>query len=215
MGKIIVIDGLDGSGKATQTEIVYRNLKEKGLNIKKVSFPDYESKSSTLVKMYLNGELGGLNELNPYAIATFYANDRYIKWVTELKDFYENDGIIICDRYISANLIHQGVKLKEEERKFFYDWCYDLETKKFNIPKENLTIFLLVNPAVSKELMKSRTTTDIHENNISYLNKCYENSKSIIEYCNWKTIKCDDNNRIRDIYEINKDIMDIITKNIL
>lgn len=203
MGLIIVIDGLDGSGKATQAAYIHQWLLDNGYNAHKISFPDYDSDSSFAVKMYLNGELGVHAEnLNPYMCSTFYAIDRAIQYIKRLKDILnQKDAIIISDRYISANIIHQGGKLVNiEEREEFFKWLYDLETNKMGIPKEDITIFLEMPVWKSQELMTKRYKgdegkKDIHESNIKYLEMCYESSASAIEILNklgyrWDKISC-------------------------
>lgn len=202
MGKIVVIDGLDGSGKGTQTNMLYNWLKDNLYNAHKIRFPEYNSPSSSAVKMYLNGELGNnASELNPYMCSTFYAVDRVIQYIKDFKEIYEQDSIIVSDRYISANIIHQGGKIKDVKlRNEFFKWAYEFETKLLGIPKEDITIILEVPVWKSQELITKRyhgdeNKKDIHEDNTGYLQMCYESSNSAVEYLNklgykWEKINC-------------------------
>lgn len=228
MAKLIVIDGLDGSGKATQTELLKQYLeKEKQYKVYKISFPDYESDSSAPVKMYLNGELGSDPEtLNPYMCSTFYAVDRAIQYIKNIKAMMsEGDNVIVlADRYLSANIIHQGAKLKDEfKRHSFYEWDYEFETKLVGIPQEDATIILSVPVEVSQKLMSHRynndeSKKDIHESNIKYLEDCYFAATDACEYLRskgyrWEMIKCETCNEqgdpvgIKSIDEIHKEII--------
>lgn len=197
MGKLISIDGLDGSGKHTQSVMLYEYLRGKGENVKLVSFPNYESDSSTLVKMYLNGEISSnLYDINAYTASLFYACDRYVTWKKDLEDFYNKGGIIICDRYLSSNILHQTVKIADiHDRRKFADWDYDIETRKMGIPKEDKTIILLVKPEISAKLLTARykgddTKKDLHEGNIEYLQQCYSNAKEMAQFCGWSVVNC-------------------------
>lgn len=208
-GKVFVVDGLDGSGKRTQGKKLCGYLKGKGYDVKLVSFPEYSSESSSLVKMYLSGKLGQDAELlNPYAISSFYAADRFIQFATGLKEFYDNGGIIICDRYVSANMIHQGAKLENvDERKAFYDWCENYEYGYLGLPKPDETFMLLVEPEISQRLMTERynndeSKKDIHEANVGYLNKCYDTAKEVADYCKWNIVNCTDGKNIYSIDDI-------------
>lgn len=197
MGKLISIDGLDGSGKHTQSVMLYEYLKNKGKKVKLVSFPQYDSQSSALVKMYLNGDIStNMYDINAYAASLFYACDRYITWKKDLEEFYNNDGIIICDRYLSANILHQTVKLDSVyARRMFADWDYEIETQKMGIPKEDKTIILLVKPDISAKLIAERyhgddKKKDLHESNIEYLQHCYDNAKEMALFCGWSILNC-------------------------
>lgn len=225
MGKLIAIDGLDGSGKATQVGRLYSYLKEQGKNVYRASFPEYKSESSRAVRMYLNKELGDdPYKLNPYACSTFYAIDRVIQFIMTLGDLYNQpDSIILCDRYISANIIHQASKLSsQEERKKLFDWLYDTEVNKLGIPHEDITIVLSVPVEVSQKLMDMRYKDgngkkDLHESNVKFLQDCYDNIELAIEYLptkshNWVKIECSDGKGwIRSEDDIQAEILKIVT----
>ncbi|NFV14484.1 thymidylate kinase [Clostridium sporogenes] len=220
-GKLIVIEGSDGSGKATQTKKLYDKLVKENKNVKKVEFPNYQSESSALIKMYLNGEFGkNPDSVNPYASSTFYAVDRFASYKKDWEEFYLKGGIIIADRYTTSNMIHQAAKIKEVQAKDkFLNWLWDFEFEKFNLPVPDCVIFLDMPPKCSKSLMETRNNKftgekekDIHENNYEYLLESYNNSKYISEKYGWNRIECTNEDKIKSIDQINDDIIKVITK---
>lgn len=228
MAKIIVIDGLDGSGKATQAELLRKYIESLGrYKVYSLSFPDYDSDSSAAVKMYLNGKIGTDPEaLSPYMCSSFYAIDRAIQYHLKMKDYMKDDNsVIVLDRYLSANIIHQGAKIKNsEERHKFYKWVYDYETRLIGIPMEDLTIILSVPVDISQSLMTSRyngdnTKKDIHEANVKYLNDCYFAANDAYEYLKsegyaWDIIHCEseDKQSIKSREEIHRLIVEKVNK---
>lgn len=218
MGKLIVIEsGTDSSGKATQAKLLYQKLVEKGYRVMKVEFPDYKSKSSSLIKMYLNGEFGEKpDDVNPYASSTFYAVDRYASFKKIWKDFYDEGGIILADRYTTSNMIHQASKFNNEKDKEEYlNWLTDLEFEKIGLPKPDGVIFLDVDPEISFKLMENRKNKftgedkkDIHETAKDYLTKTYHNACCLSKLYNWEIINCIENNKIRSIENISTDVYD-------
>ena len=220
-GKLIIIEsGSDSSGKATQTKKLYDRLKQEGHNIKKVTFPNYESEACAPVKMYLNGDFGTHpDDVNAYVASTFYAIDRFASYKMEWKKFYEDGGIIISDRYTTSNMVHQAVKMKDSEKENFLDWLYDLEFNKYGLPVPDCVIFLDMPPEVSQELMKDRLNKitgeakkDIHESDKEYLNRSYYNSLGICEKYSWNKINCVKNGELRTIDDINNELYDIVSK---
>ena len=167
MGKVIVIEGSDGSGKATQTKLLYEALTAQGKKVKMVSYPCYESDSSALVKMYLEGEFGAdPAAVNPYVASAFFAVDRFASYLKEWKEFYESgeDHIVICDRYVTSNMLHQTAKLNFlEEKLAFLDWEYDFEFVKGGLPVPEKVFFLDVKPEVTFRLMKDRENKITHQ----------------------------------------------------
>ena len=167
MGKVIVIEGSDGSGKATQTKLLYEALTAQGKQVKMVSYPCYESDSSALVKMYLEGEFGAdPAAVNPYVASSFFAVDRFASYLKEWKEFYESgeDHIVICDRYVTSNMLHQTAKLNSlEEKLVFLDWEYDFEFVKGGLPVPEKVFFLDVKPEVTFRLMKDRENKITHQ----------------------------------------------------
>ena len=217
-GKLIIIEGSDGSGKATQTKKLYDRLEAENYKIKKVEFPNYNSGSSALVKMYLRGDFGkNATDVDPYVCSTFYAVDRYASFKTGWEEFYNNGGIIICDRYTTSNMVHQASKIDK-----YLDWLNDLEFNLYKIPKPDCAIFLDVPVEVSKSLMQDRNNKitgesekDIHESDFEYLKKSYENSLYIADKYDWKRINCVENNQLRTINDIHNEIYSIIEDEIL
>lgn len=217
-GKLIVIEGLDGSGKATQSNLLYEKLLAEGKSVRKVSFPAYESDSSALVKMYLSGDFGkDPGDVNAYAASTFFAVDRFANYKQSWGKFYEEGGIVIADRYTTSNAIHQCSKLPKEEWDGYVEWLFDFEFKLMGIPAPDKVIYLKVDPAVSQKLMTKRyqgdeSKKDIHESNLEYLEK----SRLAAEYCanklGWETIQCDDGENMRGIAEIQNDVLRFVKK---
>ena len=215
-GKLIVIEGLDGSGKATQSELVCSYLKAQGYKTAKLTFPDYNEKTSALVKMYLSGELGtDANAVNAYAASSFYSVDRVASYIKTWKTVYENSDFIIADRYTTSNIIYQMSKLDTAEYDEFIDWLYDFEYNKLLLPKPDLVMFLDVNPEVSQKLLLKRyqgdeSKKDIHEKNFQYLLQCRSSSMYAIKKLGWHVINCSDATSIRSKEEICKDILEKI-----
>ena len=212
---LIVFEGVDASGKQTQCEAYYNYLKEKGMDVMRISFPDYESQSSALVKMYLGGEFGdNANDISPYAASSFYAVDRYASYKTKWGKHLEEGKIIIADRYVTSNMIHQAAKLENKsEKDAFLDWVYDFEYEKMGLPKPDEVLFLDMPPRFARELMANRANKitneaekDIHEKDFSHLEKAYENAKYVADKFNFKTIKCATDS-VRPIKEISEEII--------
>lgn len=164
MGKIFVIDGTDGSGKQTQFMKLQERLTKENINYKTVSFPNYDSPSSSLVKMYLSGEFGtDAKKISPYIASTFYAADRYATYKKDLEEYYNNGGIILADRYTTANMVHQAGKIyNKEEREKFLNWLWDYEFNLYGLPIPNEVFFLKMPPEKSLELIKDRENKFTH-----------------------------------------------------
>ena len=208
MGKLFVIDGTDGSGKQTQLETLKKRLTDEKIDYRTVSFPNYDSPSSSLVKMYLAGEFGtDAKAISPYIASTFYAADRYATYVTQYKEYYENGGIILADRYTTANMVHQAGKIQDKaERKKFLDWLW---------------FFLNMPPEYSAKLMKNRENKitheakkDIHEKDQVYLTQAYNAACELSKEYNWYEIKCVEDGKIRTIQDINDEIFTEVKKHI-
>lgn len=219
MGILIAIDGVDASGKQTQSQLVYEKLKAEGIDVRLVSFPAYDSDSSVLVKMYLNGEFGSRPEdVNAYAASTFFAADRFASYRRDWKKAYDDGAVIIADRYVQSNMIHQASKLNQDEKQKFIDWLYDLEYRVYELPQPDITIFLDMPPKKAAELMAERankidnsTTKDIHERSSEYIQASYDNALSIAQAFGWKKVSCTYGENIRTIEDINDEIMVIVT----
>ncbi|MBE6006901.1 MAG: thymidylate kinase [Sarcina sp.] len=211
-GKLYVIEGLDGSGKATQAEMLYKKLTDLGLPVRRVSFPNYESDSSAPVRMYLRGDFGtDPYAVNAYAASSFYAVDRYAGYKADWGAFYESGGIIIADRYTTSNAVHQCSKLPEEEWEEYLDWLFHYEYDLLGIPAPDAVIYLEVEPEISQKLMAVRyrgdeKKKDIHERNVDYL----ERSARAASYCcrklGWKLVRCTRDGAMRSPEEIAEEI---------
>ena len=221
MGKLFVIDGTDGSGKQTQFDLLKKRLDEEKIDYRTVSFPNYESPSSSLVKMYLSGEFGeNAKDVSPYIASTFYAADRYATFQKEYKEYYKNGGIILADRYTTANMVHQAGKIDDEkEREKFLNWLFDLEFNLYGLPVPNKVFFLNMPPEKVKELIKNRENKfthnnkkDIHERDEKHLQDAYNAACSLVEKYNWNEIKCVRNNEIRTREDIHNEIFNIVQK---
>ncbi len=212
MGKLIVIEGLDGSGKSTQLERLPSILKEHGINAKTVSFPNYESDSSALVKMYLGGAFGSKpNDVNAYAASSFYAVDRFASYKADWGEFYNNGGTVVCGRYTTSNAVHQASKLPSGEWEGFLSWLYDFEYNKIGIPAPDMVIFLDVPNDVSQKLLSKRYSgdeakKDIHERDTDYLKHCREAALFTARFSGWEIISCAENGELRSIEQIAADI---------
>ena len=197
MGRFIVIDGLDGSGKETQSLILKKHLEDMGIKVRYISFPCYDNDSSLFVKKYLNGELGSRPEdTNAYAASSFFALDRYLSYRTDWKkDIDDPDTVVIANRYTTANAVHQLSKLPREQWNAFLSWLWDFEFYKLGIPVPDAVIYLEMHPDISYKLIKSRSektgrATDIHENDGEFLYKSYEAALYASDRLNWSRICC-------------------------
>ena len=223
MGKLFVIDGTDGSGKQTQSSLLKERLKKEGIDFRAVSFPNYDSPSSALVKMYLEGEFGeNAQEISPYIASTFYAADRYATFKTEFEEYYNNGGIIIADRYTTSNMIHQAGKIKDDkEREKFLNWLWDFEFNLYGLPIPTEVIFLNMPLDYSKKLMENRENKitheaqkDIHESSKEHLQSAYNEACKLAKKYNWYEIKCVKEDKIRTVEDINDEIYNVITDKI-
>ena len=223
MGKLFVIDGTDGSGKQTQFEKLKQRLDEDGIDYKTVSFPNYDSPSSGLVKMYLSGEFGeNAKDVNPYIASTFYAADRYATYTTKYKEYYDNGGIILADRYTTANMVHQAGKISnKEERERFLNWLWDFEFNLYGLPIPTEVFFLKMPPEYCLNLIKDRENKfthkeekDIHERDKNHIIDSYKAAVDVSKQYDWYTVECVENEQIRTVEDINEEIYNEVKKHI-
>lgn len=193
---LLVLEGLDGSGKGTQSELLLRELKARPGGARKVTFPDYSSPSSALVKMYLNGEFGSDPQaVNAYAASAFYAVDRFASYEKDWKADYLNGVTILADRYVTSNYIYQMGKLPREKWEDYLSWVEDLEYGKLGLPKPDQVIFLDMPIEVSQKLLSQRyhgdeQKKDIHENHLDFLRTCAECAAFAGKRLGWAVIPC-------------------------
>lgn len=217
-GRLIVIEGLDGSGKATQAKLLAEQLAEQGYPVRQVTFPDYASDSSALVKMYLAGQFGQKpDDVNAYAASSFYAVDRFASYKMNWGSFYEQGGVVIADRYTTSNAVHQCSKLPPEQWENFLQWLFDYEFRLLGLPAPDKVIYLQVDPAVSQRLMTQRyhgdeSKKDVHEKDREYLDR----SRQAAEYCarqlGWATVHCTQGDAMRSIQQIQQEVAALVAE---
>ncbi|MCH5208294.1 MAG: thymidylate kinase [Oscillospiraceae bacterium] len=210
-GKLIVLDGLDGSGKSTQLELAADYLKSLGVNFRAVSFPNYDTLSGQLVRQYLDGTVKCEGRNGAYSASTIYAVDRYVSYATDWKEFYQSGGLIITGRYTTSNAIYQLTKMPKEEYSGFLDWLYDFEYNKLGLPEPDKVIFLDMPVEISQKLLKKRydgdeSKKDIHERNVEFLQQCRDSALYAAEKGGWSVVKCAKDGEPLSVEEIHKQI---------
>ncbi|MBO5078357.1 MAG: deoxynucleoside kinase [Oscillospiraceae bacterium] len=216
MGKLIVIEGTDGSGKSTQFKLLSERLEKDHVAFKHLVFPRYSEESSALIRMYLGGQFGtNPSDVNAYAASSFYAVDRYASYKMDWGQWYENGGTILSDRYTTSNAVHQASKEPAEGRKAFWSWLYDFEYDKLALPRPDLVIYLDVPTDFTEKLMRHResstgTTADIHEKDLAYLATCRETGRAAAEFYGWKVIRCVRDGQMRSIEDIHEEIFGLV-----
>ena len=214
--RFIVIDGLDGSGKQTQARLLCERLSGLGYAVRFISFPDYQSDSSALVRMYLEGRLGGSpDDVNAYAASSFYAVDRVASYINDWRADCERCDCIVADRYTTSNIIHQMAKLPADERDAYIAWLFDYEYRRLELPEPDMVMFLDVDPAISQRLLRERykgddSKKDIHEKASEYMARCRESAVYAIDKLGWRVVKCDDGEGMRAIGDISDEILGIV-----
>ena len=218
MGKLIVFEGIDGSGKSTQFELLCNRLSSDGRDFMRLRFPRYDNPSSSLVKMYLEGMFGDApDDVNAYAASSFYAVDRYASFVQDWRGYYEGGGLVLTDRYTTSNAIHQGAKLPAEQREFYFSWLYEYEFGLMGLPAPDMVIYMDIEARqAAQRLQKRQATTDstgdIHENDISYLDRCAQCSKQAASLYDWRRISCFHEDHERNEDELHQEIYEIIKR---
>ena len=212
MGKLIVIEGTDGSGKSTQFNLLSQRLTLDGVAFKHIVFPRYAQESSALIRMYLGGEFGKKPpDVNAYAASTFYAVDRYASYKMDWGQWYEDGGVVLSDRYTTSNAVHQTSKEPAEKQPAFLEWLYDLEYDKLELPRPDLIIYLDVPTDFTEKLLRHRehdtnTKADIHEQDMDYLATCRRSGRTAAQYYGWTVIQCVKDGQMRTIEDIHNEI---------
>ena len=216
-GKLIVVEGTDGSGKSTQFHLLCQRLEEQGTSFRRLVFPQYQEPSSALIRMYLGGEFGSHpSDVNPYAASTFYAVDRYASLRKVWGEEYQKGSLILSDRYTTSNAVHQGSKLSFEEQPAFLDWLFDFEYNKLGLPVPDLVIYLDMPTHQALKLLRAReasthTQGDIHEVDPDYLAHCRETALRAADRYGWQLVPCTDaQDRVRSLEEIHQDIWQLV-----
>ncbi len=212
MGKLIVIEGTDGSGKSTQFKLLSERLDRENIQFQRIVFPRYDQDSSALIRMYLGGQFGSKpTDVNAYAASTFYAVDRFASYKMDWGNWYENGGLVLSDRYTTSNAVHQASKEPEGEQEQYLQWLYDLEYNKLGLPRPDLTIYLDVPTDFTEMLLRHReqdtnTKADIHEKDTSYLATCRKMGRKAAEFYNWTVISCVRDGKLRTMEDIHNEV---------
>lgn len=214
-GRLIVIEGVDGSGKETQSEKLAAHLQQDGERVLRVSYPRYDKDSSAMVRHYLGGNFGeDPDAISPYVASTFYAADRYASYKEELEPFLAQGGTVIADRYTTSNMVHQAGKIHDDgERRAFLDWLMDYEFNLLGLPRPDRIFFLDIPPVTASLLTADRANKmtgeaekDIHESNPAYMKESYRNARKLAEDYGWTTVTCVENGILRSIEDIHEEI---------
>ena len=212
MGKLIVIEGTDGSGKSTQFRLLTERVAAEGHAFQKLVFPQYQEDSSALIRMYLRGEFGtNPSDVSSYAASTFFAVDRYASYKKVWGQWYEQGGLVLSDRYTTSNAVHQASKEPAEKQAEFLKWLYELEYDRLGLPRPDLVIYLDVPTDFTEKMMRGReaatsTSADIHEQDLEYLATCRRTGKAAAEFYNWTVIDCVKDGAMRSIEDIHNEI---------
>jgi dTMP kinase len=218
MGKLIVLEGTDGSGKSTQFALLTQRLEKQSTPFKRVVFPRYNEPSSALIRMYLGGDFGSNpNDVNSYAASAFYAVDRYASYKQDWGAWYEAGGLVLCDRYTTSNAVHQASKETGIARDTFLHWPYDFEYERLGLPKPDLIIYLDVPTDFTRQLMRGReeklgTHADIHEQDLDYLATCRNAGRAAADYYGWTVIQCVKDGVMRSVEDIHEEIFAHVAK---
>ena len=218
MGKLIVIEGTDGSGKSTQFRLMSEHLEKDNIAFKHLVFPRYSEESSALIRMYLGGQFGKKpSDVNAYAASAFYAVDRFASYKMDWGKWYEEGGLVLSDRYTTSNAVHQASKEPAEKREEYLHWLYDFEYAKMGLPKPDLVIYLDVPTDFTEKMLRGReqatnTKADIHEQDMQYLATCRETGRAAAEYYGWTVIQCVKDGSMRTIEDIHNEIYGHVCK---
>ncbi len=212
MGKLIVIEGTDGSGKSTQFRILSQRLEKDGIAFKHLVFPRYSEESSALIRMYLGGQFGDKpTDVNAYAASAFYAVDRFASYKMDWGDWYEKGGVVLSDRYTTSNAVHQASKEPAGRQADYLKWLYEFEYDKLGLPRPDLTIYLDVPTDFTEQMLRHReqdtnTHADIHEKDMQYLATCRNTGRTAAAYYGWTVIDCVKDGAMRSIADIHEEI---------
>ena len=215
-GKLIVLEGTDGSGKTTQAGLMAQRLEREGVPFRQISFPRYGSGFAQPVELYLQGPLGSKpGDVSAYAASTLYAVDRYASFKEDWGRDYEAGRLILAGRYTTSNAVHQAPKLPEEERWAYLDWLFDLEYRRLELPEPDLVIYLDLPTEISAQMLRLRqagthTQADIHERDAAYLRQCHESAQEIVQRLGWKRVDCSRGGAIRTLEDIHQELWEIV-----
>ena len=217
-GRLIVFEGTDGSGKATQSRLLCEHLQRENIPYKNITFPQYGKPSAAMVQEYLDGNLGRRpGDVNAYAASLMFSMDRYASYKQDWGKYYEAGGLLIADRYTTSNAVHQASKLPDGEREKYLDWLFDFEYGLLGLPEPSLVFYLDVPTELTEKMMREReqatnTKADIHEQDEAYLRACRENAKKVAERCSWQRIGCSKDGAMRTVEDIHEEIYRRVTE---
>lgn len=216
MGKLVVFEGTDGSGKSTQFALLTKHLQALNIDFRTMVFPQYSEPSSSLIRMYLGGEFGARpSDVNAYAASTFYAVDRFASYQKVWKEYYQNGGLMLSDRYTTSNAVHQGSKEPDESREDFFRWLYEFEYGHMELPKPDIVIYLDVPTELTGQMLRRRehdthAHADIHEQNMDYLRICRKTGLQAAKFYGWTIINCEKNGKMRSIEDIHNEVFGLV-----
>jgi len=216
LGKLIVFEGIDGSGKSTQFEMMCERLLSENRQFKRLVFPRYNEPSSALIKMYLSGDFGTKpDSVNAYAASSFYAVDRYASFAQDWREYYENGGLILTDRYTTSNALHQGAKVAADQREHFFKWLYDYEFNLIGLPAPDLVIYMNIEVEIAEMRLRRRetetaTNADIHESDMVYLSNSVKSGKQAAALYGWHKVDCVRDGVERDKADLHKEIFESV-----
>lgn len=215
-GKLIVFEGTDGSGKATQARMMAERLKSEGISFREIDFPRYGNPFAEPARLYLQGVLGRKpGDVSAYAASVLYAVDRFASYKEDWGESYEAGEVILANRYTTSNAVHQASKLPDEERMSYLDWLFALEYDKLELPEPDLVIYLDLPTDISEQMMRRReaatgTTADIHEQDAAYLRRCRDNARKVANVCRWRIIDCSEDGQIRTVEDIHSEAWELV-----
>ena len=217
-GRLIVFEGTDGSGKATQSRLLCEHLRRENIPYKNITFPRYGKPSAAMVQEYLDGNLGRRpGDVNAYAASLMFSMDRYASYKQDWGAFYEAGGLVIADRYTTSNAVHQASKLPEEERSAFLNWLFELEYGKLGLPKPDLVVYLEMPTLLTEQMLRRREQStsaqaDIHEQDEEYLEHCHTNAEEVARLCSWSVIHCASGGKPRSPEDIHRQVLELAMK---
>ena len=215
-GTLIVLEGTDGSGKATQAKLLLRELAARGVNCREIDFPRYGSPFAEPANLYLHGALGGRpGDVNACAASVMFAVDRFASYKEDWGGFYEAGGVVVANRYTTSNAVHQASKLERAEREAFLSWLFDLEYRRLELPEPDLVVYLDLPVELTERLLRARrerthTRADIHEQDEAYLRSCRKNAREIARDLGWRRIDCSRNGDLRTPEDIHREVWELV-----
>ena len=215
-GRLIVFEGTDGAGKATQAGLMARRLAAEGMSFREIDFPRYGNPFAEPARLYLAGALGARpGDVSACAASVFYAVDRYASYREDWGRDYEAGELILANRYTTSNAVHQASKLERAEREAFLSWLFDLEYRRLELPEPDLVVYLDLPTEISGQMLRLReaathTAADIHERDDAYLRRCRESASEIVRSLGWRRIDCSRGGAIRTPEDIHQEVWDLV-----